>query len=208
MNRGHVRVAGAPEDGQTTRPSPVAGFAAQSLDAIPREVPANLPSAAGGPTPVALKSAVDAAARETQLRGQIQDLQKSLDKLKVQADPLVVPPPLPRPGNLAPRFEEEALTQAAMDLVHEISPKAEVTAVDCTEYPCIVYGTGLTIDQAKSIKGRASFQAYQDDHGSIGVENGTFSFWVVPKDDPNPLDAIDQRASVRMAAMSAVSRPH
>jgi hypothetical protein len=83
-----------------------------------------------------------------------------------------------------------------------------VTAVDCTEYPCIVHGTGFTIDQAKSIKSTAAFQAYRDDHGSIGVINDTFSVWVVPKDDPNPLDAIDQRASVRISAMSAASRPH
>jgi hypothetical protein len=43
---------------------------------------------------------------------------------------------LPTSGS---RFEEKALSQAAMDLVHEINPKAEATAVDCTELhrrPC------------------------------------------------------------------------
>ncbi len=187
----HVRVARPPEDVRTTRPVPAAGSVAQGLDAIHHELPSNLPNTTGGPTPAALRSALDAAARETQLRTQIQELQKSLDKLKAEADPLVVPP-LTRPANLAPRFEEKALTQAAMDLVHEINPSAEVTAVDCTEYPCIIYGTGLTIDQAKSIKSAAAFQAYKDDHGSMGMMNDTFSFWVVPKDDPNPFDAIDQ----------------
>jgi len=207
IDRVHVRVAGSPEGGQTSPQSPVGNSAAQSLDAIRREAAPNLPNTTGAPTRLASKSAVDASARESQLRAQIQDLQKSLEKLKAEADPLVVPP-LTRPANLAPRFEERALTEAAMDLVHEINPKAEVTAVDCTEYPCIVYGTGLTIDQAKSIKSAAAFQAYQDDHGSMGMMNDTFSFWVVPKDDPNPFDAIDQRSSVRITAMSAANHPH
>jgi hypothetical protein len=154
-----------------------------------------------------MANAVEVATRETQLRTQIQDLQKSLDKLKAAADPLAVSP-LTRPANLEPRFEEKALTQAAMQMVHEINPKAEVTAVDCTEYPCIVYGTGLTIDQAKSIKSAEAIQAYKGDHGSMGMINDTFSFWVVPKDDPNPLDAVDQRTSVRISAMSAGNRPH
>jgi hypothetical protein len=199
----HVGVAGAPEDGLMKVPLPGGRPAAQRLD----ELPSSLPTTIGGPVSAAV-SPVEAAARETQLRTQIQDLQASLDKLKGEADPLFVPP-LTRPPNLAPRFEEKPLTQAAMDLFHEINPKAEVTAVDCTEYPCIVYGTGLTIDQAKSIKSRAGFQAYRDDHGSIGMmTDDTFSFWVVPNDDPNPFGAIDQRASVRINAMFPASLPH
>jgi len=208
IDRVCVRVAGPPEEAQPTRPSPVTGSAtAPSSEATHGMVPSNLPNAAGAKTPVALTSAIDDATRETQLRAQIQELQQSLNKLKAEADPLFVPP-LTRPANLAPRFEEQALTRAAMDVIHEINPKAEVTAVDCTEYPCIIYGTGLTIDQGKSIKSAAAFQPYQDDHGSMAMVNDTFSLWVVPNDDPNPLDAIDQRSSVRIRAMSATSRPH
>jgi hypothetical protein len=207
VDRLGVRAGGAPEDEQTTRPATVAGSGAQSPDAVHRDVPANRPNAAGGLTPAASKSAAEVAARETELRTQIRDLQVSLDKLKAEADPLVVPP-LTRPANLPSRFEEKALTRAAMDLVHEINPTAEVTAVDCTEYPCIIHGTGFTVEQAKSIKSAAALRAYSDDHGSVGVANNTFSFWVVPKDDPNSLDAIDQRTSVRIAAMSVPSRPH
>jgi hypothetical protein len=209
IDRAVVRSGGAANEDQPTPRSALAagagGSAMPSSDPVQRVVRSNLPNEGGGPTPTPVESKKAAAARESELRAQIQDLQASLDRLKAEADPLVVPP-LPRPANLAPRFQEKALTQAAMELVREINPTAEVTAVDCTEYPCIVYGSGFTIDQAKSIRSAAAFEPYRDDHGNIGVSNNTFSFWMVPKDDPNPLDAIDQRTSIRTTAMSAGTR--
>jgi hypothetical protein len=145
--------------------------------------------------------------REALLQARVQELQTELKKRdKDAAQPGFEP--LTPPANLPDRFKQATLVSAVQDAIHGINPKAEVTSVDCTEYPCIVYGTGLTVPQAQSLRDASALQQYAGDHGALGVAGDTFSVFFMPKDDSNPPDAVARRMSNRTTEMFIATQGH
>lgn len=66
--------------------------------------------------------------------------------------------PLQKPANLALRFEQAQMHRAFESALKEAGLNAQITSVDCTEYPCIVYGHGMgdrddfrKLDQTKAL---------------------------------------------------------
>ena len=72
------------------------------------------------------------------------------------------------PQGLPPRFDEKALSDAVSEAVRELGVSARVAQVDCTEFPCIVYGDVSGYDQdtmklAERLKATTALAAYRDD---------------------------------------------
>lgn len=88
-----------------------------------------------------------------------------VDAISKDSDGLEVEPP----ADLPARFSEQALVAAFNGAMKEAGIKGDVTHVDCSEYPCIVYGdVAVTADLdamkiAERLEGTMAFAPYQDD---------------------------------------------
>ena len=76
---------------------------------------------------------------------------------------------VPFPDDLPPRFTEGALLKAFQQGFADVGLKGEVSHIDCTEYPCIVFGKveGDTRDLMKKLQQSPVFGGYGDDHRSV-----------------------------------------
>ena len=106
------------------------------------------------------------------------------------------------PPNLPDRFRQPALLPAISAALAQVVPGAEVTSIDCLEFPCISYGPGLTAAQMDALKGAVAKQGYDQDAFSVLQFNGTSGFILTPKDwdPPNATDA-DRRILYRFEEM-------
>jgi hypothetical protein len=114
--------------------------------------------------------------------------------------------PLQEPPDLPDRFKQQVLLDAVRGAFREVNPKAEVTSIDCTEYPCIAYGSGLTMDQLHALGKTSALQVYRDDDVSQLVINGTVAVLATPKNDPNVGDDAQQRILMRLHQMSVANK--
>jgi hypothetical protein len=149
---------------------------------------------------------VPGASKEAVLEARIRALEKDLKEQKAALLD-VTGQPLTEPKDLPDRFKQKALFDAVLSGFREVNPAAEVTSVDCTEYPCIVYGTGMSVGQAQALAKTSAFRSYEGDRNSLSIEDGTFAFFTTPKDDPNPREDIDHRVSSRISQMSYATKP-
>ncbi|MCC7073716.1 MAG: FecR domain-containing protein [Deltaproteobacteria bacterium] len=109
---------------------------------------------------------------------------------------------VPFPDDLPPRFSEAALLKSFQQAFADVGMKGEVSHIDCTEYPCIVYGKvpGDTRDLMKQLQQSSAFREYSDDDRRVSGwardEGGPEQFAVVltPKTGAEP---DDQDAAVR-----------
>lgn len=100
------------------------------------------------------------------------------------------------PEDLPPRFTGDPLRTALVDAFSQAGLKGDVEAVDCTEYPCIIWGrlAGNTRDMGTSLEGTDAFAPYADDGilvSGFGTGEGpeTFALTVLPKtDEATPQD--------------------
>jgi hypothetical protein len=169
----------------------------------PQQPPSHLRAAErSAPSPDA---AVDPPSpREAALQSHVRDLEKQLAIAKAAVDmaegsPLTAPPDLPE------RFKQQALFDSLTRALQRLNPKAEVTSVDCTEYPCIVYASGMSdIEMARHLKDSAELQPYTSahDHVLISIIDSTFAFSAMPKDDPNYGADSDRRLTSRINQMA------
>ncbi|MFL5322077.1 MAG: hypothetical protein ACJ790_20615 [Myxococcaceae bacterium] len=100
---------------------------------------------------------------------------------------------IPKPPNLAPRFEQEPMRIAVEKALKEAGFKdATVTSVDCTEYPCVVYGTGMgSREDMQKLDKVPAMDPYDNDNRSgwgwstRGADGGylrSFGIAYLPKD--------------------------
>jgi hypothetical protein len=184
---------------------------------LEREVPAvapPAPSTASAP-PTASAPALTRDAELEALRAQVAALQAQLEtELKVRR--MTEGAPIPPPPGVAARFTDEkhlvatfnqALKEAGFD-------KAQVSNVDCSEYPCIVFGTGFgeRDDMPKLLKS-ASMAEYRDDHTSTwgfsrsgDPASRFFAVAITPRGSERDA-AMDKRINFRVGQMEEVSRP-
>lgn len=125
---------------------------------------------------------------------------------------------LPFPKDLPARFTEKELLSTLTTALKEAGIKGDITAIDCAEYPCMVWGEAhidtseLTEELAKS----AAFSAYTDDSkhvrgwGSGEGNSELFAITLTPR-DPNRTDEekalIDKRTQARAQAAYEANKP-
>ena len=144
----------------------------------------------------ALSAAAAAAAGDTRgLLEQNKSLQSDVATLEQQVELLQAEQRADRgealafPDDLPPRFSEAALVAAFNSALKEAGLEGELTSMDCTEYPCIAYGTVQqdTRDLSKSLRATPSMSTYDNDDWSVSGwhrnEGGRESFAVVLQPD-------------------------
>ena len=103
---------------------------------------------------------------------------------------------LPFPEDLPPRFSEQGLLKSFQQAFADGAVKGEVSSIDCTEYPCIVYGKvqGDTRDLMKELQKSASFKDYAEDRQAVSGwtrgDDGPEEFAVVLT--PKPAEGDDE----------------
>ena len=97
------------------------------------------------------------------LQKRVQDLEQELNlerKLREQLEGA----PTERPTDLPGRFAEERLRGVIAEGFKTLGFKNEITSVDCTEYPCIVYGEGsLNSKEWEKLISSGPLQEYKGD---------------------------------------------
>jgi hypothetical protein len=140
--------------------------------------------------------------REALLEARVRDLESQLKQEKSKAE-AITGKPLSPPSNLPDRFKQEELRKAVTAAFQHVSPQAEVTSVDCTEYPCIVYGAGMLGHQSQEINGVPGLEPYVADFRIVTInDDGFFAFCAAPSDDPNDANDLKIRFTARMTQMA------
>lgn len=75
--------------------------------------------------------------------------------------------PVQKPANLDPRFEQQPMQKAIEAAIKEMDfVGADITSVDCSEYPCIIYGQGMGArGDLKKLGQAKALEPYAKDHG-------------------------------------------
>jgi hypothetical protein len=180
----------------------------------PIETRAPSPSSPAPSSQTALAiSAKDSGVDLTALTARVHALETELAEAKAQV-PGMAGKPFEAPAGLPDRFKEKALLAAVQEAFKAINPNAEVTSIDCTEYPCITYGKGLSILELQGLKSNPAMQIYSEDSVSALKWGDLVGFIATPKDDPIARsdqvtnDAQEQRIMMRLQQMASASKTH
>jgi hypothetical protein len=83
--------------------------------------------------------------------------------------------PMKFPDDMAPRFQGDALQRAFEQGMNEVGIQGGVISVDCSEYPCIVYGQLTGREDMEKLRETDALKPYRGDSNSTSV-------WSVKKD--------------------------
>lgn len=120
----------------------------------------------------------------------------------------------PPPG-LPPRFrDEQQLLSTFTQALKAAGFPAQVSAIDCTEHPCIVFGTGFG-ERGDMDKLKGQLGPYEEDSFStfgFGTSDGKkehrfFGVAVMPAQKGPPDEAVSKRIGFRMNQMHDASKP-
>lgn len=151
---------------------------------------------------------LDATAGSDALLKRIADLERQLDserKLRKEVEG----PEVKKPDNLPPRFSEQSLRDSLTNAFAELGVKAQVTSIDCTEYPCIAYGDGFgSREDSDKLAKTPAMAAYAGDahrtwgwnYMKDGTNTGAFGIVLGPQDD-QPNSDLQKRVEYRVRMM-------
>lgn len=158
-------------------------------------------------------AAADVIAERDALRARIKRLKR---KLAEQASALEhhLGEALPFPDDLDPLYREDALMQHFSDALAQIGADGEVTEIDCSEFPCIVYGKvrGEDGTDMRRLHDADALQAYGKGIGNSSVwggktvkngepsESAVFGIAAYPKDQIADEAMLQKRLRVRHQA--------
>lgn len=191
--------------------------AAEKVRVIEKVVNAPIvPLAPAAPPPTAASPATPPPDAElVALRARVEALQAQLEsELKLRR--ATEGAPMRAPDGLAKRFTDEQQLVATFNAAFKEAgfDKAQVSNVDCSEYPCIVFGNGFgeRDDMPKLLKA-PSMGEYVDDRTSTWGFSRTadpasrfFAVALTPKGAERD-EALDKRIDFRVRQMEEVSRP-
>lgn len=176
------------------------------LPVAPTPGPAPAPSAPNGPvepTPAALA-----------LEAKVQDLERQLNierAIRKGTEGERIEPP----ANLAPRFrDEQQLLTTFNTALKAAGFPGQVSNIDCTEHPCLVFGTGFgERGDMEKLKGQLgpyendSFSTYGFGTGDGKKEHRFFGVAVMPETKGPPDEATQKRITYRVNQMHEASKP-
>lgn len=125
---------------------------------------------------------------------------------------------MPFPKDLPPRLTEKALLTAFTAALKDAGIDGDVSAIDCAEFPCIVWGEmkGDTAALSDALKTSKAFQPYADDGKHVrgwGAGKGNpelFAMTVTP-DDPSMTkeqkEALERRIRFRAESGYEANKP-
>jgi hypothetical protein len=148
------------------------------------------------------------------LRAKVSELQAALEiehKVRVATEGEKVPVP----AGLAPRLrDEQQLVSAFNAALKEAGFPGQVSSVDCSEHPCIVFGTGFGArGDLEKLRPTSGFQAYATDVlYTFGFQRGSdpasrfFGVAMLPSGTETS-EELKKRLAFRVDQMEEVSRP-
>jgi hypothetical protein len=113
----------------------------------------------------------------------VQDLERQLADAKALVEAPTTKSAQP-PADLPPRFKQAELQSALRLAFKQVNPVAELTDLDCGEYPCIGIGAGVGSGQLLALKATAAMKPYRQDEVSLFVWENRVAVIVAPKGDP------------------------
>ncbi len=114
--------------------------------------------------------------------------------------------PVKAPAGIPERFKQQAVLEAVRLAFQQVNPRAEVIGVDCAEYPCIAYGSGLSQEQLSSLKGSTALAGYAQDSVSTFSWGDVVALIPTQKNDPNLGDDAEQRILLRFHRLVTARR--
>lgn len=192
------------------RPAPTAAAVERPSPPLPASAPVvNAPSSS--PTPSAPTEPEPAAVA---LQEKVQDLERQLSierAIRKGTEGERIEPP----ANLAPRFRDETqLLTTFNQALKQAGFPGQVSNIDCTEHPCIVFGTGFgERGDLEKLKGQLgayendSFSTYGFGTGDGKKEHRFFGVAVMPESKGPPDEATQKRVSYRVNQMHEASKP-
>ncbi len=202
----------------TPAPAPTIVVATPAPKAAAIDRPAPLPASApvvnapsSSPTPSAPTEPEPAAVA---LQEKVQDLERQLSierAIRKGTEGERIEPP----ANLAPRFRDETqLLTTFNQALKQAGFPGQVSNIDCTEHPCIVFGTGFgERGDLEKLKGQLgayendSFSTYGFGTGDGKKEHRFFGVAVMPESKGPPDEATQKRVSYRVNQMHEASKP-
>jgi hypothetical protein len=134
----------------------------------------------------------------------VQDLERQLADAKALIEPTTTNNLQP-PADLPARFKQAELQPALRQAFKQVSPVAELTDLDCGEYPCIGIGAGVGSAQLVALKATAAMKPYRQDEVSLFVWENRVAVIVAPKGDPALGGDGEQRILTRFRRMASTS---
>lgn len=175
---------------------------------------------AGAAVPSAPPSTTSAGAPEQEvlaLRAKVAELEATLNtELKMRQG--TEGEKVPVPAGLAPRLrDEKQLVSAFNAAFQEAGFSGQVTSVDCSEHPCLVFGNGFGArGDLEKLLPTSAFNAYaKDAMSTFGFQRGPdgqdpasrfFGVAVLPSGG-EASDELSKRIAFRIRQMEEVSRP-
>lgn len=180
--------------------------ATPSAPVVNAPAPSSLPTPA---TPTAPAPVVVVALQE-----KVQDLERQLSierAIRKGTEGERIEPP----ANLPPRFrDEQQLLTTFNQALKQAGFPGQVSNIDCTEHPCIVFGTGFgERGDMEKLKGQLgpyendSFSTYGFGTGDGKKEHRFFGVAVMPEMKGPPDEATTKRVSYRVNQMHEATKP-
>ena len=152
----------APAPASTARPevrAPAPRNGAGALPALDPEPPA-------GATTEVLR------AENAHLREELLSLSRRFEEAQAELKE-TAGEPLPFPKGIDPRFGEPALRDAFAKAFAEVGAQGEISSIDCSEFPCIVYGEVDTREHREALDQAGAFGPYKADAHSVNAWSST-----------------------------------
>src|SRR5262249_33437677 len=100
---------------------------------------------------------------------------------------------------------QAALISSLRNAIQEAGIKAQLSSVDCTEYPCIAFFDRLEQSDVDALKRSPAYQPYAKDHffllGRSGPDGPFDAISVLPADDAHPRNDVRERLRFRLGQM-------
>jgi hypothetical protein len=113
--------------------------------------------------------------------------------------------PLIPPEHLPDRFSQKAIIEALTSALKETASSAQLSSVDCTEYPCIAYFDSLTAKDLDALKHSTAYGAYAHDRfitfSRVGPDGPYDGVVAMPSNDTNARNDVSARVRFRMGQM-------
>lgn len=201
-------------------PAPVSTARLEVRAPAPRNAAGEVPAPALDPDPPAGATTEVLRAENAHLREELLSLSRRFEEAQAELRE-TAGEPLPFPKALDPRFGEAALREAFDKAFAEVGAKGEISSIDCSEFPCIVYGEVDTREHREALEQAGAFGPYKGDAHSTNAwsttvkdergapkEKHQFGVALFPRyEDKTQRDAIGKRLKYRNEQVFEAMRP-
>ncbi|MEW5850741.1 MAG: hypothetical protein AB2A00_18280 [Myxococcota bacterium] len=161
----------------------------EQLDALEQQLKSMMMAQANGQDPL--------VAENRALRDQLASVRRQLEAERAEQQQRAGET-VPWPANLGPQYQEEGLKKSFLEAISAAGMQGDVKSIDCTEFPCVVYGEARLEGDKKVAEKRLEafeqqfYKAYPENEHSVHQ-----SLWTTSEKGPDGTP--QQRANFAMS---------